>query len=589
MSIRNTALALLLLVFGCAAPAIAPSGEGDWREEVRRLVLGGLDEHDVVGASVAIVHGQETLFAEGFGWADEANEIPASADTLFRVGSITKTLTAISVMQLVEEGALSLDDPFGEHLPGFAPAPPVRGGQDWSADQITVRSLLTHHSGIVGDVYQGMFADEIHAYTEYVDLVRGVPAASPPNHAWAYSNVAFTLLGHMVELKRGTPYTEVVREHVIEPSGMPTATFELGAPAFSRGYAEGKAEKLPELGMLPAGALNASANDLASYSKMLLAGGTGPRGLVLPQARLDEMWTRQNADIPLDLDLDMGLAFFRREHPDLGLEVGHSGGTAYFVTVFLVLPEHDLAVVLLTNSREGGALIGSLARKLGRVALAGITGQPVSPDPEPAQATDAISQEAVAKLAGHYQTQLGHLVLVPRDKRLRSEVAGGTLEFRATDRGTFVPYALLFGFIPLRPAALERLEIGFERVGNDELVFQRTPEGLRTPGGIRITPVPATPAWLARVGEYEILNGVGDLVFDGFSIEERDGLLEFVPDGPMVPDGQLRLATEAISDERLLIPGLGRNRGDVVDAVATPEGEEIHFSGFRARKISKKR
>lgn len=581
MKLRLGALVLSAAV-GLSQPAFA--GE-DWQAQIRDLVNEGLDDHDVVGASVAIVRGDQTLFAEGFGWADEENEAPVTPDTLFRVGSITKTLTALSVMQLVEEGALALDDPFGDHLPGFEPAPPIRGGEGWSADQITVRSLLTHHSGIVGDVYQGMFADEVHPYTAYVDLIRGVPAASVPDRAWAYSNVAFTLLGHMVEVKRGKPYTEVIGERIIGPAGMTTATFDLPARGLSRGYAEGESAPLPELGMLPAGSLNASANDLANYSKMLLARGQGANARVIPEARLAEMWRRQNTDVSLDLDLDMGLAFFRRANPAYGLELGHSGGTAYFVTLFYVWPEQDLAVILLTNSREGGALIGELGRKLGRVALAGLEGDALEADPEPAEATDAISREDVGKLTGHYQTQLGHIHLVQRGKRLRGKVAGDTLELRATDRGTFVPYAILLGFIPLRPAALESLELGFENVDGQQLMFQRTADGLRAPAGIRIEPAPATPAWLGRVGDYEILNDVGDLVFDRFELALNDGILEVVPSGPMAPGGQLRLVAEPVSDTRLLIPGLGRNRGDVVDVVTMPDGEEIHFSGFRGRKI----
>ena len=93
-----------------------------------------------------------------------------------------------------------------------------------------------------------------------------------------------------------------------------------------------------------------------------------------------------------------------------------------------------LAVVLLTNSREGGALIAELGRKLGRVALAGLDGGTLQPDPEPAKATDATTKEAVARLAGHYQTQLGHLHLVQRGKRLRANAMGQTIELRATDR-----------------------------------------------------------------------------------------------------------------------------------------------------------
>ena len=574
---RAFALAITLL----AAP-LAAAADASWQERIRDLATRALDEHDVMGASVAIVHGDAVPFIEGFGWADREAGTAVNADTLFRVGSITKTLTAIAVMQLVEEGTIDLDDPLAKHLPGFAPAPPLVDAEGWHPDQITVRSLLTHHSGIIGDIYRGFIADEVPRPGDYLELVRGVPAASHPGQHWAYSNIGFTLLGHLVAEKRGRAFEDVIRTRILEPAGMHTAGFDLEAPALSKGYAGGEAHALPALGKVGAGALNASAADMAAYIVMLNARGSGPGGRVLAKPSLEAMWERQNDGVALDLDLATGLGFARFERPT-ALEIGHTGGTAYFVTVFSVRPESDIGVVVLTNSKEGGGFIADVARRAADIAAEALTGRVAPPVPEPARATDAASRETATRLAGHYQTALGHLHLVPRGKRLRTRLGNQALELRATDRGTYVPHAILLGFIPLRPKMLKSIEIGFVQVGGRDLVFQRGPDGLRAPAGVRIDPTPPSEAWRARLGRYHTINPAGDRIFDGFSLAERDGVLQVVLRGPAAPEGQVRWALEALDDHRALVPGIGRNRGILVEAVETNDGEEVRFSGFRGR------
>ena len=198
------------------------------RREIESFVADWLNDADVPGASVALVDGDEVLFADGFGARDlKANE-PATAETLYGFGSITKSFTALAVMQLVEEGTLSVEDTVDEYVPHFS---------ETDGEPITVEELLTHTSGMPSDgsavVLIGRYA---HGATVAgplgagEDFRRYVQDASDDRvtdeDRFFYYNSGYTVLGDVIEAVDGRPYHEYVREEIFEPLGMDRTTLE---------------------------------------------------------------------------------------------------------------------------------------------------------------------------------------------------------------------------------------------------------------------------------------------------------------------------------------------------------------------------
>jgi CubicO group peptidase (beta-lactamase class C family) len=178
------------------------------------------------GLAFGIVRGGALVWSRGFGFADIAANRAPDADTLFRVGSITKTFTATALVQLRDAGKLSLDDPLVKHIPEFAAAQSRFG----PIERVTLRRLASHHAGIVGeppfDHWQTL---DFPSMTAIIGGLAGVSVAIPPDSAFKYSNLAFALLGEVVARVAGQPYEKYVTSAILKPLGMTSSVFSLTA------------------------------------------------------------------------------------------------------------------------------------------------------------------------------------------------------------------------------------------------------------------------------------------------------------------------------------------------------------------------
>jgi len=213
-----TAFAIVFLLGGCAT-APKPPGEGiplgDYsylREKISWMIEQQLD-NGVAGISIALIDGQTTVWEQGFGYANLEEKIPATAETVFEVGSISKVFTATAVMQLVEKDRVDLNQPFSNYLPSFKLKPPLSNAENWNVEQITPHTILTHHSGIPGDFMDFTISKEIKPHQKLVLRLRNEHSTNHPNTVFAYSNNAFSLLGQMIEEISSTPYVEYM--HVL--------------------------------------------------------------------------------------------------------------------------------------------------------------------------------------------------------------------------------------------------------------------------------------------------------------------------------------------------------------------------------------
>ncbi|MFI0432083.1 MAG: serine hydrolase domain-containing protein [Candidatus Nanopelagicales bacterium] len=319
-------------------------------------------ETGTVGMMVALVDGDQVVWSEGFGDADKEAGTPVTANTSFHIGSVSKTMTASAIMQLVADGKVDLDAPLRQYVPEFTLQPAG------AADAITVRSVLDHHSGIPGDVFNSLFTNDRPNPDFRAWLVRALSAMYPEravNREWAYNNSGFVLLASLVEHVTGTSFDEYTRIHLFEPMGMAQTSFDdalvdggkltanysvtmqdngsLSAPQLQeREYINGWA----------AGSVTSTAHEMARYLQMLVADGQGRTGRVLPAGTLAQMWTPQ-VTAPVDiLYFTMGLGF-ALGNPELnwaGPVVQHDGGTSWNFSMLQVLPDSKLGVFVSVNT-----------------------------------------------------------------------------------------------------------------------------------------------------------------------------------------------------------------------------------------------
>jgi D-alanyl-D-alanine carboxypeptidase len=354
-------LSLILLVLsGCARPRPSETSttalEADPALGARMdtAAARALREIPAAGFSVAVVrHGQPVL-AKGYGYADLAERIPASASTIYRLASITKQFTAAAILHLVEEGKLSLEDQISDYLPDY-PAP-GRG--------ITIRNLLSHTSGL-SDVAVVPILEESGGvgYTrdQIIDLVASQPLDFEPGTGHSYSNVGFMLAGVVIERVTGTSYADYLTDEVLRPLGLDHTSFcpdeQPPADRWAHGYdlQHGNWPRALRLGRAPAfvdpapinmdvvssaGGLCATATDLARWPGLLRSflDPASYREMSRPTVLAD------GTEVPYGLGLQIRQF---GDHPALS----HGGVVNGFVSLVADFPEDDLTVAMLVNSR----------------------------------------------------------------------------------------------------------------------------------------------------------------------------------------------------------------------------------------------
>jgi CubicO group peptidase (beta-lactamase class C family) len=251
-----TTLVVILVLTGCSGAPVKPDqimpGNYDYAKEyLTWLIQREMEDKQVVGASIAIVDDQKVVWAQGFGYADLQNEMPATAETLYRIGSISKLFTDMAVMKLAEAGIVDIDRPLKDYLPQFS----IRTRFP-DSDPITPRNIMTHHSGLPSSLAKGMWTAEPPA--TLLDRLKDEYTAYPTNYVLAYSNIGLSLLGLMIEQVIHADFCDYVSQAILSPIGMRQSSFKRTALVeglLSKGYRNEKEMDQVPLRDVSAGAM----------------------------------------------------------------------------------------------------------------------------------------------------------------------------------------------------------------------------------------------------------------------------------------------------------------------------------------------
>ena len=367
-----------------------------WQDRLTALA----DKHGVVGATLAVRLGDETVEA-ATGVLNLRTGQPATPDSLFQIGSITKVWTAVLVMQLVDEGLLDLDEPIAKHLPDF------RVADEAVARSVTARQLLAHTSGIDGDLFLDTGRGD-DCLEKYVAAMKDLTQVHPQGATMSYCNSGFSLLGRLVEVLRGQTWDVVLRERLLAPLGLDTAG-TLPEEALLHGAATGHmvlpgADEpivTPQWGIYrsagPAGLIHCPARDVLAFAQLHLDGGTAPDGTrVLSQESVDAMQVAQvEVPDPYTLGSHWGLGWILMTWDGRPV-FGHDGATLGQGAFLRILADDRLSVALCTN---GGKAARELFEDLYAEVFSELAGVELPRRPEPSGAT---APEDASRFVGRY-------------------------------------------------------------------------------------------------------------------------------------------------------------------------------------------
>jgi serine beta-lactamase-like protein LACTB len=368
---KVTCIAILLVLFPLLFTAITVAQESklapDKLTHIESAVSNFMAATHVPGVSVSIVENGHYEWAQGFGMADLENNVPASEHTLFRLGSISKPITAVAAMELWERGQLDLDAPIQNYCSAFPQ----------KTQPITTRELLGHLAGIrhyksdsrddpeIGNTRH--FADPIQAGLNFFE---NDPLVSAPGTHFHYSTQGYTVVGCAIQGASGATYVDFVRRSVLVPAGMEQTQVDdrfAIIPYRTRFYQKSEsgvvtnADFLDSSYKIPGGGWLSSAEDMARFEVAILS------DKLLRRATRDVMWTAlKPSDGSEDTyGLGWGVSDAEGFH-----ELGHTGGQQGTSTAFFVLPASRAGVVVLANME--GADTGKLAREILKIVVAGV-------------------------------------------------------------------------------------------------------------------------------------------------------------------------------------------------------------------------
>jgi CubicO group peptidase (beta-lactamase class C family) len=560
-------------------------------EQTTAFIERRMREDQVTGISIALVDGQKTVWSQGFGFADKEKGLQASPETIYEIGSISKTITATAIMRLQEQGLISIDHPLTEYLPEFSILPPLGFPPD-SDKPITIRTILTHHSGLPGDLFNGGFT--LKPRTDYnawvLKYLREEYACYPPDFIWAYSNTAFSLLSEVISRVSGQSFQEYT-DGLFQKMGMHLSSY-FDKPAFEEDFARGYFQEEPLErfydNMWTAGSVLSNVTDMARFIKMVLGAGGVDGVRILKPETLAEMLTAQNEDIPLDLDLRQGLSWvlMDRQFDDAGRVCHHTGSTHGFLSHIEILPDHQIGVVVLSNTQKAMIAIEA-ARMALKLALKDKTGMDLSEPPGPTHSPYTTwAKEELEVLAGIYATEAGYDIMkaVPGGLEWWSSYGEETRKLMPLENGRFA-----------LPDSQE-LQVEFSKIsGREVMVFHEDALfGLvgRSLWAERYEPVSVPASWLNRLGKYEVSNLYPDdcLRYLPEKVQDLSGSVELaVKDGILVlgctiQGNSLLLVLEPINDTVAKICALGRDKGGAVQMMTVNGEEQIQLWGSLYKK-----
>src|SRR5438270_4172395 len=434
---------LLVLMVAFLSQGSFAAAAADYDQAIRELSAAAeaeVREGRISGATIALIDNQQIVFARGFGFADKKRRIPARPDTIYRAGSISKLFTAVAAMQLVEQGKVDLDVPITKYLPSFNVIVPFE-----NAKPITLRQLMCHRSGMVREApVGGYFDDSEPGMDKTVASLASCVLTYPPATRTKYSNSGVTIIGKVVEQVSRTPFPLYQQKRVLAPLGMSCSAFlrntqirrklatgYLPVANDAGGFREMDAPVF-EFGILAAGNLYTTAEDLGRFISFLFAEGRAGGQQLLRSDTLNEMFTPQLTSDTNGFGLGFSIGHFRGRKT-----VNHMGAVYGFTSILTAIPSEKIGVVVLCNDDVALGPVRRLNATALGLMLSAKTGETVTTAPSSSMASDRLRD-----FAGGYESQSYWAQIDMKGPGIIADISGqklaltptGALKFEANGR-----------------------------------------------------------------------------------------------------------------------------------------------------------
>ena len=438
---------------------------------------------------------------------------------------------------------------------------------------------MTHHSGLPSEWVDRMFCPNPIMYTELAEAIKDEYVAYKPNTIFSYSNLAVTLLGDAVEKVSGVPYAEYVSQNLLEPMAMNHSDLKISLTGdkASKSYANGKEIIEYAEGQVPAGALNTTVGDLSHLIMMINAEGKYANKSVLQKDTLNKMFTVQNKDVALDLDMEIGLGYFI-DSKLLGEDepiYAHGGAMLGHRAYVAVAPHSKLGVVILSNS--GSTPVEKIAKSFLTKAWEAKTSQKVLKR----ETTVAVKEDS--DFEGLFETVFGKVKIEKSGEDYITTIEDEDFILSRDENNLYRAKYKLFGLIPLRADELEKIAFYTREIeGRDVIV--KLEEGEEKIVGVRVEPYEISKKWKSYLGHYKVENNlfVEEWKLDDMKLVIENGYLLLKQS--YVSREESTSILRPLNDTEALVEGLGRSTQETIYF----KYGVFHHQGLRFRRVDEK-
>jgi CubicO group peptidase (beta-lactamase class C family) len=379
-------------------------------KKVCETIVSEMKRLKIPGVAIGVYHNEKEYVA-GFGLTNIEHPLPVTADTLFQTGSISKTITGTIIMRLVEAGKIELDAPVRTYLPKFKLA-----DKD-VAERVTLRHLLTHTGGWIGDYFND-YGNGDDAQAKMVQDIAKLEQVTPLGEVWSYNNAGFNVAGRVVEVVTGMPFEQAAQEMLLRPLSldmtfyfpddvMITHRFVVGhhkegkKVVVSRPWALGRAGA-------PVGGAVSTVKDLLTYARFHMGDGKSASGKKLLSVKnLRQMRTPLYPASGFDR---IGLTWFIRDVGKVKV-VNHGGATHGQIAGLYFVPEEQFALAVLTNSEDGRSITATALKQALKVFLDVDLQVPEPIQVPPEELSEFVGKYEVPLIAYELKLKKGQLML----------------------------------------------------------------------------------------------------------------------------------------------------------------------------------
>jgi CubicO group peptidase (beta-lactamase class C family) len=547
-------------------------------KELEDLISRKMESDNLVGVSAAFILDDSVIWKKGFGYADTEKGVRMTENTVLNIESVTKTFTALAIMQLLEQGKLDINQPLNAYLPQFRPR---TRGED--LDRLTVRTVITHSSGIQTDILKNSdFATG--KYTDVLGFINETYLLYPPGLVESYSNSGYNILGHLIKEVSNLDYPDYIRQNIFIPLGMDHSGFFMDSlQNKTRVYAGGKSMHEYGFGFIASGGIYTSLNDFILYAQGLMHAWNGVYTSLIGTSTIREMFTLRTGDVLVESN-KKGLGWFMFANDSL-FAVTHAGDAVWGHSVLILVPEKKAAAMILINSAEGESLKNDFSNIF--IHHIGLS----FPDiiaPKVIRKTSTeikpiiLPDDVLQKHAGIYSQGFGYVSVSAEGDNLSIDNNNKTYVLKALSESEFVPCER-----STRDTLIEKSDERYcfmDSCGFHMLFHEAGKNETRL--GYKLNPFD-TSMFREMLGEYEHFGYqliVGDTQFKGAELSLSDeGVLMLKL---IAYDGAFGFPLNVISNEYAITSGLGVGFGFTVKFTEDESYRVIDFGGitFRNRK-----